>query len=1143
MSMSKYRRLPLIWPGLLAIPLAVAAALCSVALPATDTEGWFPFTVPWDDAADTLTSAADLLVDYPGQDPATVIDARGHVRAGPDGHFYFQNTGRRARFWGVNLVFGAAFPPCPDALPHPGEFPDVHVSEKLAAHLAKLGFNAVRFHHMDNDWGDPYATIFDYSYDDTQHLSAENLTRLDYLIYQLRQRGIYTDLNLHVSRQFRLGDGVRDADDFDPGTFNKNATLFEPVMIELQKKYAHDLLTHPNPYTGLRYVDDPAVLFTEITNEDSLLQGWLSDQLNYDPDVPESLPLAYSRELDGLGINRLMNGSFEDDPADFAPWMTWVRAPAAANFALDETTAAKGERSLRVGITRVDGVDWHIQLWQENLAVQAGHAYTVSFAAKAAQPTTITALVMNSESPWNDYGFVEEVPLTTTWQWYTYTFTSTITDFGGARFSFDLGQTKTTLWFDGLHFEERDGFRGWLGWLGERYGSSEAIRTAWAPTETVDTSNRLLNSSFEEGSDPWWWWNDPRTQATFSLDSSTAYSGTHSLKVNVRRADGTSWHIQFGQSGLSLVEGQRYAVSFAAKAAQPATIGVAVMQDGDPWANYGLWEEVELTPTWTVYTLPLIATATDDGGARVSFDLGFSAATLWFDEVEFRGYNPVGLAEGESLEARNIARARRSEVGTYTPQRVADTLRFYHETERDYFLELRRYVREELGSQALNAGTASWTGSLPDYWAMSGMDFADGHLYWDHPWWPESPDWSPTGWVIGNEAWVNHPMVELASLIAVEGMPFTVTEFNEVFPNRYAAEGALLMAAFANHQDWDAVFLFDYADRTGIFAAEHCHSWFDLAGNPIKQAQMPVAARMFLRGQNRPPSALVSLSFTAEETLASVLYGWSGEAASFLLQKNVGPMAGWRHRLRVADFDAPTPTAYNLPDPPGPAWTSDSGELTWDISDPDRGLVTMDAEQVQAAIGFTAGRTVALSNLTLQFPPDAAAFNAITLQSLDSLPLSLSPRLLLGVFTRFENTGMVWNEDETSVNDRWGGPPTLIEPTKFTATLALDSVVGLTVERLDPTGAPVATLPYEVLDDQRVRFVVDTAAQPGLIFAITRSTPTATPSPTPTATPTGSATPTATPTRTPTSTHTPTCTPTLTRTPPLRRCYLPLLLS
>jgi hypothetical protein len=58
---------------------------------------WFPFTLAWDDSSRTVIDASDLLIDYPGQDPAAVIDARGHLRAGGDGHFYFEKTGRRAR--------------------------------------------------------------------------------------------------------------------------------------------------------------------------------------------------------------------------------------------------------------------------------------------------------------------------------------------------------------------------------------------------------------------------------------------------------------------------------------------------------------------------------------------------------------------------------------------------------------------------------------------------------------------------------------------------------------------------------------------------------------------------------------------------------------------------------------------------------------------------------------------------------------------------------------------------------------------------------------------------------------------------------------------------------------------------------------
>ena len=65
-------------------------------------------------------------------------------------------------------------------------------------------------------------------------------------------------------RRFKAGDGVPAADQLGPAA--RPYTLFDPRLIELQKEYARDLLTHRNPYTGLRYVDDPALALVEVCN-------------------------------------------------------------------------------------------------------------------------------------------------------------------------------------------------------------------------------------------------------------------------------------------------------------------------------------------------------------------------------------------------------------------------------------------------------------------------------------------------------------------------------------------------------------------------------------------------------------------------------------------------------------------------------------------------------------------------------------------------------------------------------------------------------------------------------------------------------------------------------------------------------------
>mgnify|MGYP000175701186 CR=1 FL=1 len=103
-------------------------------------------------------------------------------------------------------------------------------------------------------------------------IDPKQLERLDYLIWALKQRGIYTNINLHVSRWFGEAEGFV-ARDQRP-KYDKGLDNFEPRMIELQKKYARDLLTHVNPYTGTAYAREPAVAFVEISNEDALYAVW-----------------------------------------------------------------------------------------------------------------------------------------------------------------------------------------------------------------------------------------------------------------------------------------------------------------------------------------------------------------------------------------------------------------------------------------------------------------------------------------------------------------------------------------------------------------------------------------------------------------------------------------------------------------------------------------------------------------------------------------------------------------------------------------------------------------------------------------------------------------------------------------------------
>ncbi len=213
-------------------------------------DAWPAYVIEW---AKDVNSPADVsfLLDAPaGKDGFVTVK---------DGHFT-SPAGKRLRFWGLNATMQGALPARESA-------------PIIAANLARIGVNCIRFHFLDL----PAPTgLLDGKADDTQHLDPQQLDRMDFFIAELKKRGIYADLNLHVGRKYKADDGVRDAELLG---MTKSVTYFDPRIIELQKQYATTLLTHVNPYTGKAYREEPAVALVEFVNENSLTESWVQGRL------------------------------------------------------------------------------------------------------------------------------------------------------------------------------------------------------------------------------------------------------------------------------------------------------------------------------------------------------------------------------------------------------------------------------------------------------------------------------------------------------------------------------------------------------------------------------------------------------------------------------------------------------------------------------------------------------------------------------------------------------------------------------------------------------------------------------------------------------------------------------------------------
>ncbi len=399
-----------------------------------------------------------------------------------------------------------------------------------------------------------------------------------------------------------------------------------------------------------------------------------------------------------------------------------------------------------------------------------------------------------------------------------------------------------------------------------------------------------------------------------------------------------------------------------------------------------------------------------------------------------------------------IPRLRRAEFEKASKERFHTEAAFYMEVEREFFTEMARYFREDLGVKSLLIGNSDHNHGRSGYPIVAGtalLDVVDGHVYWQHPRYLTDPKTGrQTGFDIPNTAMVDDPLhstVVQLSRSAVSGKPYTVSEVNHPFPNDYACEGVPILAAYAALQDWDGVFWYTLAHQDVLALEPRVAGHFDFAQDPVKMAQLAAGALLFLRGDVRPAAQIVSRSYSPEQVRESLRLPWAEQpyfTPGFPLALPL------EHAVRVTSFQGP-PTGTVEAGPSG-LIRSDTGELTWRCSGQGTGFVTVEAPRSQALIGFSRGQR-ATTNLLIE---TSTPFRAVTLSSLTPEPIADATRLLLTTTARVANSGMEWNTRRNSLT-AWGKAPTCIEPvTGQVVFRQLHHATSVSVQPLDGAGRP-----------------------------------------------------------------------------------------
>lgn len=401
----------------------------------------------------------------------------------------------------------------------------------------------------------------------------------------------------------------------------------------------------------------------------------------------------------------------------------------------------------------------------------------------------------------------------------------------------------------------------------------------------------------------------------------------------------------------------------------------------------------------------------------------------------------------------------KSKDKTATIEARRDFHRFIIDTEHGYWTSMRDYLQKDLGLEAPVAGTQ--LGFSTPY-LMAELDYVDHHVYWCHP--SVKKDWT-----IRNKSLVNSLSGGCLTLIAnqrVLGKPYTVSEFNQPYPNFYGAESQTLLRALGAFQGWDGVFEYSYNNRQNA-EPDHNEYFFSMAARTDVLAHFPACAAMFLRGDVREGVTRVVANMPYKgyfDRLAA-----NGEIAQGIVSATdygLPQSISLKHPVAVDLSERSAPVDIKAVSPKSKGFVrSDTGELVWDNTIPGAAVWTVDTPNTKLFSGFPKGRTFDLGGVKIAVGETKLGWATVSLVSHGATGFgdgARPARILLAATGLSHNKGAKFTEhgkDRISCRDAdWGTGPVMNEG--IPAVITLPAPAANTVCRaLDERGEPKADLP------------------------------------------------------------------------------------
>ncbi len=445
----------------------------------------------------------------------------------------------------------------------------------------------------------------------------------------------------------------------------------------------------------------------------------------------------------------------------------------------------------------------------------------------------------------------------------------------------------------------------------------------------------------------------------------------------------------------------------------------------------------------------------------------------------------------------------------YSPDlRTRDVVRFLNDIELDFLNARTRFLREEIGTQALVTNMNAWTNHVVGQRVRAEMGYVDDHFYVDHPEFIEQP------WRLPSRCPNTSPVAAGASggrqitFTRLFDRPFSLSEYNYSAPGRYRGVGGILTGSMGALQGWGVIWRFAYShNRDDLFQPGRL-DYFNMVSDPLSQAAERASICLFLRGDMQPAPRSLTIAMTpqdlarpparipnlapawhwaawvtrvgtrvVDDPTASLPYdlvlplGWATPERDYTHAHVAGlgdPYQLTSEKVLATLRERGILAADNPTDPGKNIFQSETGEIT--IDGP-RDVLTLDTPRT--AGGFAAaGETIRTRHGVEAAVQDVPA--TVWVSALDDQPITTSRRLLVTHLTDLQNTGIRYGERSRKTLLEWGKLPHLVRAGRAEVRLQVADPDQLHVWALSTSGSRVAEVPTRVVDGSLV-FTADVA--------------------------------------------------------------------